>query len=165
MAINRKLTGITAFGMAVAVATIHAQVGRGGSEWLTSRADAQRTSWIRTDPKISVEAMSKPGFELQWTQKLDNKARGGTNLLSGVTANGVTLFVPMSLVGGSSNNLYALDNDTGYVVWTRRFEATPPAPSPDASPMNSTPTWAAIPASSATRSASPTIRGPTPTSS
>ena len=123
MAINRKLTGITAFGMAVAVATIHAQVGRGGSEWLTSRADAQRTSWIRTDPKISVEAMSKPGFELQWTQKLDNKARGGNNLLSGVTANGVTLFVPMSLVGGSSNNLYALDNDTGYVVWTRRFEA------------------------------------------
>ena len=122
--------GATAFGVAVLVATVNAQVGRGGSEWLTSRADAQRTSWIRTDPKISVDTMSKPGFELQWTQKLDNKVRGGNNLLAGVTANGVTLFVPMSLVGGSSNNLYAIDNDTGYVVWTRRFEATPPAPTP-----------------------------------
>lgn len=130
MGINRKLAGGTAFGVAVAIATIHAQVGRGGSEWLTSRADAQRTSWIRTDPKISVETMSKPGFALQWTQKLDNKVRAGNNLLAGVTANGVTLFVPMSLVGGSSNNLYAIDNDTGYVVWTRRFEATPPAPAP-----------------------------------
>ena len=53
-----------------------AQVGRGGSEWLTAQADAQRTSWIRTDAKISVEALSKPGFELQWTSKLDNQPRG-----------------------------------------------------------------------------------------
>jgi outer membrane protein assembly factor BamB len=128
--IHQAWIGATAFGAAVLVATVHAQVGRGGSEWLTSRADAQRTSWIRTDPKISVETMSKPGFELQWTQKLDNKVRGGNNLLAGVTANGVTLFVPMSLVGGSSNNLYAIDNDTGYVVWTRRFDATPPASAP-----------------------------------
>ena len=55
-----------------------AQVGRGGSEWLTAQADAQRTSWIRTDDKISVEALSKPGFELQWTAKLDNQPRGAT---------------------------------------------------------------------------------------
>jgi outer membrane protein assembly factor BamB len=44
-----------------------------------------------------------------------------------VTANGVTLFVPMSVVAGSSNNVYALDNDTGYVVWQRHFDAALPA--------------------------------------
>ena len=38
-----------------------AQVGRGGSEWLTARRDAQRTSWIRTDDKISVERCRSPG--------------------------------------------------------------------------------------------------------
>ena len=43
-----------------------AQPGRGGSQWLTALADAQRTSWVRTDDKISVAALSKPGFELQW---------------------------------------------------------------------------------------------------
>jgi len=104
-----------------------AQPGRGGSQWLTALADAQRTSWIRTDDKISVESMAKPGFELQWKTKLDNQPRGLHGLAQGVTASGVTLFVPMSLVAGSSNNIYAIDNDIGYVVWQRRFDAAVPA--------------------------------------
>src|SRR5260221_3620641 len=108
-------------------ATIHGQVGRGTTEWPTAGADAQRTFWVRSDPKISVESISQPGFERQWSAKLDNKARGANGLAHGVTANGVTLFVPMSVVAGSSNNVYALDNDTGYVVWQRHFDAALPA--------------------------------------
>ncbi|MEO8482055.1 MAG: hypothetical protein ABI634_07595 [Acidobacteriota bacterium] len=111
----------------LASAAVGAQVGRGTTEWLTAHADAQRTSWIRMDPVISVDAMSKPGFQLQWKQKLDNQARQSMGLAQGVTANGVTLFVPMSVVAGSSNNIYALDNDTGYVVWQRHFDAAMPA--------------------------------------
>jgi outer membrane protein assembly factor BamB len=107
-----------------------AQPGRGGSQWLTSLADAQRTSWVRADDKISVAALSKPGFDLQWKAKLDNQPRGLHGLGQGVTASGVTLFVPMSLVTGSSNNVYAIDNDTGYVVWQRHFDAPQPAPAP-----------------------------------
>jgi hypothetical protein len=106
----------------------YAQVNRGWSDWLTAQGDAQRSSWIRTDPKISVQTMSAPGFELQWSSKLDNQTRGLAGLMQGVTASGVTLFVPMSLVAGSSNTLYAIDNDTGYMVWKRTFEgALPPA--------------------------------------
>ena len=45
-----------------------------------------------------------------------------------MTASGVTLFVPMSLVTGSSNNVYAIDNDIGYVVWERHFDAALPSP-------------------------------------
>jgi hypothetical protein len=110
---------------------LFAQPGRGGSQWLTALADAQRTSWVRTDDKISVAAMSKPGFELQWTVKLDNQPRDVHGLAQGVTASGVTLFVPMSLVAGSSNNVYAIDNDIGYVVWQRHFDAALPAPTPE----------------------------------
>jgi outer membrane protein assembly factor BamB len=124
---NRLVTGAAAFGVAVMAGTMGAQVGRGTTEWLTAGADAQRTFWIRTDPKISVASMSQPGFERQWTAKLDNKTRGVNGLAHGVTANGVTLFVPMSVVAGSSNNVYALDNDTGYVVWQRHFDAALPA--------------------------------------
>jgi hypothetical protein len=109
-------------------ATADAQVGRGGSEWLTAGGDAQRTSWIRTDALISVDSMSKPGFELQWKQKLENANRETFGLGPGVTANGVTLFVPMSVVTGSSNNVYAIDNDLGYIVWQRHFDAALPAP-------------------------------------
>jgi len=113
----------------VAGGAAFAQVGRGWSDWLTPYADAQRTSWLRTDSNISVESMSKPGFDLQWTAKLDTESRGVQGLTQGVTASGVTLFVPTSLLAGGANNLYMLDNDTGYIVWSRKFEATSPAAS------------------------------------
>src|SRR5262245_24041807 len=35
-----------------------AQPGRGGSQWLTALGDAQRTSWVRSDDKISLTTMS-----------------------------------------------------------------------------------------------------------
>jgi hypothetical protein len=107
-----------------------AQVGRGGSQWLTALGDAQRTSWVRTDDKISVAALSKPGFALQWNAKLANAPRGAHGLGQGVTASGVTLFVPMSVVTGSSNTVYGIDNDIGYVVWERQFDVALPAPTP-----------------------------------
>src|SRR6476620_8764521 len=96
----------------LASSVVFTQPGRGGSQWLTALADAQRTSWIRADDKVSVATMSKPGFELQWKSKLDNQPRGLQGLAQGVSASGVTLFVPMTLVAGSSNNLYAIDLDT-----------------------------------------------------
>jgi hypothetical protein len=71
--------------------------------------------------------LSKPGFDQQWKSKLDNQPRGAHGLAQGVTASGVTLFVPMSVVAGSSNNVYGIDNDIGHVVWQRHFEATLPA--------------------------------------
>lgn len=116
---------------AVVSGIVLAQPGRGGSQWLTALADAQRTSWIRSDDKISVEALSQPGFALQWQVKLDNEPRGTYGLGQGVTASGVTLFVPMSLVTGSSNTVYGIDNDLGYVVWQRKFDAPLPAPTPE----------------------------------
>ena len=116
-----------ALGSALAGSITFAQPGRGGSQWLTALADAQRTSWVRADDKISVAALSKPGFEQQWKVKLDNQPRGVHGLAQGVTASGVTLFVPMSVVAGSSNNVYGIDNDIGYVVWRRHFDAALPA--------------------------------------
>src|ERR1051326_6503036 len=130
---TRAIIAATAFGTAMLLATMHAQVGRGGSAWLTAHGDAQRTSWIRSDALISVEAMSKPGFELQWKTALENDNRRGYGLGSGVSAPGVTLFVPMQVVTGISNNVYAVDSDTGYVVWQRHFDAPLPAPT-DACP-------------------------------
>ncbi len=45
-----------------------------------------------------------------------------------MTATGVTLFVPMSLVTGSSNTVFGIDNDIGHIVWQRQFPGTLPAP-------------------------------------
>jgi hypothetical protein len=117
--------GVTAL---LAGTIAYAQVGRGGSQWLTALGDAQRTSWVRSDDKISVATMSKPGFARQWSAKLDNRPRGAYGLGQGVTAAGVTLFVPMSVVTGSSNNVYGIDNDLGHVVWERQFDVALPTP-------------------------------------
>jgi hypothetical protein len=113
-------------GCVVAGALSFAQVGRGGSQWPAPLADAQRTSWVRNDDKISVLSLAKPGFELQWKATLDNQPRGVHGLQQGITASGVTLFVPMSVITGSSNNVYGIDNDIGYVVWRRHFDAALP---------------------------------------
>lgn len=47
-------------------ALVYAQFGRGGGDWTTSGYDAQRSSWVRSDPKISLESLQKPGFQMIW---------------------------------------------------------------------------------------------------
>jgi hypothetical protein len=122
----RLMILVAAFAAAGSAAV--AQIGRTGTQWLTALGDVQRSSSVRTDDRISVAALSKPGFELQWQVTLDNPPRGVHGLGQGVTATGVTIFVPMSIVTGSSNTVYGVDNDLGHVVWKRQFDAALPPP-------------------------------------
>jgi len=96
-----------------------------GNEWPTALADAQRTNWLRSDPNISAETVAKPGFELQWRAGLEGQ-RGLKPAVQGVTANGVTLFTPLSIVTGM-NDAIAIDNDTGETFWYKSFGAAPAA--------------------------------------
>ena len=50
----------------------------------------------------------------------------------GVTASGVTLFVPMSVVTGAGDRVYGLDNDIAFVVWQRRSTSWTPRRCPRA---------------------------------
>ncbi|AMY07852.1 hypothetical protein LuPra_01035 [Luteitalea pratensis] len=99
-----------------------AQVGRGGTRWFAPLADAQRTSWVRVDDKISVESMAGTGFSRQWQAALGPDAGVSGGFRQGVTASGVTLFVPMSVVTGAGDRVYALDNDIAFVVWQRTLD-------------------------------------------
>src|ERR1035437_3896827 len=45
--------------------------GRGNANWTTAGYDAQRSFWVRTDPKISADSLSKPGFGFLWKIKLE----------------------------------------------------------------------------------------------
>lgn len=107
----------------VAGATLFAQGRNIGNEWPTALGDAQRTNWLRSDPNISVESLAKPGFELQWRAGLEGQ-RGLKPAVQGVTVNGVTLFTPLSIVSGT-NDVIAIDNDTGETFWYRSFGAAP----------------------------------------
>jgi hypothetical protein len=123
--------------------------GRGNpTEWPTAYGDAQHTSWIRNDVNISPETMSyptprafepgalrgdvspkpgeggRPGFELQWKTTLESPVRHGISLSPGVVTSGVNIFTPLSTIAAPSNQIFAVDNDTGNLFWTRRFDGT-----------------------------------------
>ena len=47
---------------------------RGPTDWMTSGYDAQRSSWVRNDPKISPATIAQTGLKLVWTIKLHNES-------------------------------------------------------------------------------------------
>src|SRR5271163_2068273 len=57
-------------GLCITAASMAYAQGRGPANWTTAGYDAQRTSWLKTDPKISVDRLSKPGFQVLWKLKL-----------------------------------------------------------------------------------------------
>src|SRR5262245_22176249 len=68
---SKKVLAATALSAVLASAAVLAQ-GRGGAEWTTANDDAQRTSWIRNDARISLATMSKPGFQFLWKLKVEH---------------------------------------------------------------------------------------------
>ena len=119
-----RTTSIAAIVTFLAAGMVSSQ-GRGNpTDWPTAYGDAQHTSWIRNDAHISLETMSRPGFELQWKTTLESPVRQGVSLSQGVVTSGVNIFTPLSTIAAPSNEIFAVDNDTGNLFWTRRFDGT-----------------------------------------
>jgi hypothetical protein len=111
-----------AFGTGVARAQ-----GRGGAAWTTYDADAQRTSAIRTDPRISRESLQRPGFQFVWKAKLDNQPRQLNSLTQPLLLPNIISykgFKALAFVGGSADNVYAIDYELNRMFWTRHFNIT-----------------------------------------
>src|SRR5437763_5015418 len=120
----------TCFGAAFVWAGAGAAQGRGGSDWTTVGNDAQRSSWLRSDPKISRESLQKPGFQLLWKIKFENQPRQGNGLMPAVLLDryiGHRGFRSLAFIGGSSNNVYAVDTDLGRIEWQNHYPAAPAA--------------------------------------
>jgi hypothetical protein len=92
---------------------------RAQGEWTTARGDAQRAAWVRTDRKISTEALEKGGLELLWKMKL------GEPLMEPVLVNniiGYRGFKALALVGGSAGDVFAVDVDLAKMYWQKHFD-------------------------------------------
>jgi len=95
---------------------------RGGSDWSTKGSDAHRSSWVRTDPKISPASLAAPGFQMIWKLKLGNEPLSAPVLLDRYI--GYRGFRTYAFVGGNAEDVFALDSDLGRLEWQKHFSAT-----------------------------------------
>ncbi len=119
-----RLAGLCVIALVTALVTAGGEAaaqGRGGGNWPTVGSDPQRTSWVRADPKISRESLQKPGFQLLWKVKLDNQPRQLYSLAQPLLLQNIISykgFKALAFVGGSADNVYAIDYDLNKMFWT-----------------------------------------------
>lgn len=107
---------------------------QGGSDWTTTGFDAQRSYWIRSDPKISLESMRKPGFELVWKAAVNESSRGTAPVTPPVLIDfyiGYRGFRSLGFIGSGANAVLAVDTDLGRVEWRKAFMAPASAGTPE----------------------------------
>jgi hypothetical protein len=119
-------------GAAIVAPLVNAQ-GRGGGEWTTSQGDAQRSSWVRTDARLTKDAVQKGELKFLWKMKLDNETRQLNSLTTPVLIDRLIShrgFKALAFVGASAERVYAIDTDLARVYWTTIINyssITPPA--------------------------------------
>jgi outer membrane protein assembly factor BamB len=118
--LSLSLAGIF-LGLVASVNPVYCQ-GRGGSDWSTIGSDAQRTSSVRADPKISLATMQKPGFQFLWKSKPGSDALSAPSLMDRYI--GYRGFRSYAFVGGAGNNIYVFDSDLARVEWKKHFPVT-----------------------------------------
>ena len=111
--------------------------GRGGGAWTTTGGDAQRTASVRSDPRIGKETVGK-NFALLWKRTLDNPSKQPNAPTQPVLLPNIISykgFKALAFVGGSADNVYAIDYDLSRLFWQRHLESgAPQGKSSDACP-------------------------------
>src|SRR5204862_4969759 len=106
--------------VSASVAFLHAQ-GRGRGEWTTSGFDAQRSSWLRGDERLTKDAVQKGEFAFLWSMKIENASRQLNSLTPPVLLDrliGYRGFKSLAFFGGSDDRVFAVDTDLARPVWT-----------------------------------------------
>ena len=121
------LLGLALCGAAVATAhqNVAAQRASGQQliDWSTDGGDAQRTGWVR-DEKILTKDNVK-SLKLGWKRETGNEPRALHSLMPALIAGRVQTSdgaKQLAIVAGISDNVTAIDVDTGRVVWRRQWD-------------------------------------------
>ena len=96
---------------------------RASTEWLTFSGDAARTGWARGEKFLARDTVAR--LELKWKAQLDNVPIEMASLTAPLVAENFATprgFKDYVYVAGSSDNIYALDVDSGKIVWQRHFQ-------------------------------------------
>ncbi len=101
------------------------------ADWLTFAGDAQRTGWARGEDTLNRDNVK--GLKLDWRLRLENEVKELNGLTVPVIIQGAITprgFKDLALVAGSADTLYAIDVDTGKLLWQKKFtnSGTPKSP-------------------------------------
>ena len=106
------------------------------ADWLTHGGDPQRTGWQKYETVINKESVK--GFQLLWKLKLENEQKAMYSIFEPLIMGRIITnrgFKEMAYVGGSSDNIYAVDADLGRILWQRHFDHAADVP------QTQNPTW------------------------
>jgi hypothetical protein len=94
------------------------------ADWATFAHDPQRTGWAYEETILAPENVGS--LELKWKTKLKNEFRVLSALTTPVVASAVQTINGLRnvvYVAGSTNSMFALDSQTGKLLWTREFKS------------------------------------------
>jgi outer membrane protein assembly factor BamB len=103
--------------VALSVSGLHA------ADWLMFAGDPQRTGWAKNEKILSSENAAK--LHLEWSLKLDNEAKQLNSLSPPIIVENVITpkgFKDIVITAGSSDKVFAIDADTGKVLWQKSFQ-------------------------------------------
>jgi outer membrane protein assembly factor BamB len=89
-------------------------------EWTTANGDAQRNSWVRTDPRLTKDAVQKGELKFLWKAKLNGENRQLNSLTQPILLDRLIShrgFKALAFVGTSSERIFAIDTDLNRIYW------------------------------------------------
>jgi outer membrane protein assembly factor BamB len=101
-----------------------------GADWLTDGGDVKRTAWQKDEKTLTLSNVKD--MKLLWKIHLDNEPRQMHSLFPPLLIERVNTSrgpKQVAIEAGVSDNIYAIDVETGQLLWKKHFVSTwtPPA--------------------------------------
>jgi len=96
------------------------------ADWLTDGGDPKRTAWQRDEHILSKDNVK--GLQILWKLKLDNQPKEMHSLFPPLVVSNVSTpagVKQIAIEAGISDNVYAIDVETGKILWQKHFEYPP----------------------------------------
>ena len=98
-----------------------------GADWPTDGGNPQRTAW-QQDEKI-LDKNNVKNLKILWKIKLDNQPQEMHSLFPPLILEKVATIAgvkQIAIEAGISDNIYAIDVETGQILWKKHFEYPTP---------------------------------------
>ncbi len=106
-----------------ALVTLSPAYGQSTAEWLTSSADPARDAWQHGESKITTKNAHK--LQLLWKTRVESKTMGMQSFREPLIVSGVKTADDartVAILAGASNDVFALDAETGKVIWQTKLK-------------------------------------------